>query len=118
MQTNDASHASHSIELAELVQNLRAHLDSGVRLANQGLALASATEAAALQQFFERCVRALEQQRDDAPSVAAPPRDVSAVEAAPSEQVSAATFASGDGADDAQVTPEGARGKAGNWPAY
>ena len=113
----DNSDSEASPKLDELRQAVRDHLDASVAAARQGLAVAGTTGQAALQSFFERCLATLERAQAEAHSDMDPAHRSNA-EAPSGEQVSEATFASGDGANDAQVTPEVGRGKAGNWPSY
>ena len=104
---------------AQFLQSLRSHLEAGITLARQALVAAEPDDRRALQQLFERCMHELEHARADANSLAASlAADTASVREESGEQVSAATFAPGDGANDAEIMPDRARGKPGNWPAY
>jgi len=106
-------------DAADLLKDLRAHLDAGIMLAKQGAAAAERNEHEAVRQLFQGCVRELEHTSNLVHSLGASlGSGPVAAQLEPGEQVSAASFAPGDGANDAQVTPEEARGKPGNWPAY
>jgi hypothetical protein len=108
---------SGAVELGERLQTMRVHLEAAAVLARQGSSAAERSHDASFEQFFRRCVHDFERMELDARQLHAKLEGVGA-QLAPSEQVSAASFAPGDGANDAQVTPEAARGKPGNWPAY
>jgi hypothetical protein len=104
---------------AQFLQGMRAHLEAAITLARQALAAAEPDERRALQPLFDRCVHELERARADAHSLSASlARGTASTPGESGEQVSAATFAPGDGANDAEVTPDTGRGKPGNWPAY
>jgi hypothetical protein len=107
-----------AVELGERLQTLRGHLEAVAELARQGLSVALRSQDSSFEQFFRRCAHDLERMGRDSCSLEANAGTVAGAQLAPTEQVSAATFAPGDGANDAQVTPEAARGKPGNWPAY
>jgi len=105
---------SSTPELVELLQAMRGHLDGGLRLAKRGLAAAERAHHRQLEQFFRSCLQELGRAAE---SVITALGNGDAVAPADAEQVSSASFAPGDGANDAQVVPEGAYGKAGNWPS-
>ncbi|HKO53840.1 MAG TPA: hypothetical protein VJV79_39305 [Polyangiaceae bacterium] len=107
-----------SLELGERLQAMRAHLEVASALARRGLSAAQRSHHDSLEQFFQRCLHDFERGELDARSLNAELESVASTAPSPREQVSAATFAPGDGANDAQVTPEGARGKPGSWPAF
>jgi len=98
---------------------MQAQLEAGIALARQGVLAAERDGGPAARQFFQECMEALEAARADAHALDDSFRTDHAATATKSgDQVSSASFAAGDGASDAQVTPEEARGKPGTWPAY
>jgi hypothetical protein len=118
-QTNDPQATS---SVRNLLASIRANLDSSVAIATQGLAEAQRLGDQTLERFFGRCLECLRDAQDEARALPDPARQngvhlPAPSEHAPGEQVSTATFAAGDGANDAEVIPEEARGKPGNWPA-
>lgn len=100
-------------ELGEILSGVRGHLSAGIELARQGLAVAERDGNNALELFFHRCLHELGRACADARHLKA----TKGASATP-EQLSDATFAPGDGATDADVTPDAARDKPGTWPAY
>ncbi|MES1176042.1 MAG: hypothetical protein ABUL62_17100 [Myxococcales bacterium] len=105
-------------ELVELRRAVRAHLDAGVAIARRGLAVARSAGNGESTQFFDRCLSAMVASQGVARSLDAEPARESSIPSESGEEVSSATFASGDGANDAQVTPEEGRGRPGTWPSY
>jgi hypothetical protein len=115
----ESSNAQDALSLEQLLQSMRAQLQAGVALARQGVVAAERDAHRAARQFFQKCVEDLEAARAAAHSLGASFATNNATAGTASgEHVSSASFAPGDGANDAQVTPEEAHGKPGNWPAY
>ena len=107
------------LSLPELLQAMHERLEDAVPLAKQALLVAQRSGQSEARQFFQKCLADLERAGVDAQRLRASLAVSGGASPAQSgEQVSSASFAPGDGANDAQVTPEEARGKPGNWPAY
>ena len=114
---NPSGDRSTKSDLHELLSAVREHLDAGILLASQGLGEAERTANEAFEQFFHRCLQGLRRAQADASWLNGMPGRNPLGEQVPHEQVSEATFAPGDGADDTQLAPEEeAHGKPGNWP--
>ncbi|HYP76930.1 MAG TPA: hypothetical protein VER12_13275 [Polyangiaceae bacterium] len=100
---------------AENLAGLRRALDDAIRSAKelrQGAERARRENDQELATFLERCAVS-----DEARTVEARELLDSRTRLAASESPTAAAFAAGDGADDADVSPDSQRGKVGNWPA-
>ena len=113
---NPSGDTSTKTDLHELLSAVREHLDAGIVLASQGLVEAERTANEAFEQFFHRCLQGLRRAQADASWLAGTPGRTRPGGKNAHEQVSEATFAPGDGANDAQIIPEEARGRPGNWP--
>jgi len=99
----------------ENLAGLRRALDDAIRSAKelrQGAERARRENDQELATFLERCAVS-----DEARTVEARELLDSRTRLAASESPTAAAFAAGDGADDADVSPDSQRGKVGNWPA-
>jgi exonuclease VII small subunit len=92
---------------------LAAQIEASLTLAKEALAAAA---RASSRLHLERCVADLERAQMEVRSLDQELAHGHTPEGG--EQVSSATNAAGDGADDAQVVPDDSRGRPGNWPAY
>lgn len=107
--------ADSSQSPGEKLADLRRALDDAIRSANelrQGAERARRANDHELATFLERCAVS-----DEARTVEAKELLDARTRLAASESPTAAAFAAGDGADDADVSPDSERGKVGNWPA-
>jgi hypothetical protein len=87
-----------------------------VLLARRGISQAHAENDRQLLELFESSLAAYSEQEEALRQRLLATRTQGAHP--PAEQVTSASFAPGDGASDADVLPEGQRGRPGNWPAY
>ena len=97
-------------------RGIETHLEAAIASAREGLVEAQRIDNHAIQQAFLSCLTHLARAQAFAGSSAS--LELKEPHALPHEQVSTATFAVGDGANDAEVVPEDARGKPGNWPSF
>jgi len=109
--TNDRSSKGASL-LEELLQ----HALAGVLLARRGISHAQSKGDRELLELFENSLSTCNERAETVRQLLLVARNEG--ESHPAEQVTSASFAPGDGASDADVLPEGERGRAGNWPAY
>lgn len=97
---------------------IQAHLEAAISFAREGLAEAERMGYGAVQQPLLRCLTHLARAQAVASAGADMPAEPQLGSPSHGEEVSSATFAAGDGANDAQVVPDEARGKPGNWPGF
>jgi hypothetical protein len=115
MYSNDDS--ANTSDLNERLRTFRAHVQSSIAAATQGLAEAVRVRNDSFDSFFRSCLDDLRRVEGKVGAVAPSSTAAEGAREQSGEQVSTATFASGDGATD-EIIPEDARGKPGNWPAY
>lgn len=95
--------------------DLRRALDDSIRSAKelrQSAERARRADDQELATFFERCAVS-----DEARTVEVKELLAARTEVPAAERPTATDFAAGDGADDADVSPNSERGKVGIWPA-
>jgi len=108
---SDPSPPAKDDELADL----RRVLDEAIRSAKelrQSAERARRQDDQELASFFERYAAA-----DEARTVEVKELLTARTQLPASEAATSAAFAAGDGADDADVSPDSQRGKVGTWPA-